>query len=636
VSLLPDFRAAALRAAFHALLAALALGLPCAGTRAHAAALPALAIDAAPAYPLAQHLYYLEDPQHALTVADVAAAPVDRFKPAGPAHGEVNFGYSGSAYWLALPVSVATAAPAQWLLEIASPSLDEIEVYQPRGGGGYTMYKAGDLEPFAARPYIHRNFVFPLYLVPGAHTVYVRVVSNGTLTIPATLWRPEALRRHDQQTYALLSVYYGMLLALGLYNLLLFFATRDPVFMAYVAFVGSMAVGQCSLNGFGNQFLWPDWPAWGNVALPSGMSATGFFGALFTRAFLETRRRAPALDRLILVMAASFAVSALAPSVASYHFAAIFTSLNGLIFSAVATACGIYCVTKGHAGARYFLIAWTLLLVAVAVMAMRNMGWLPTTTLTNYSMQIGSAVEMLLLSFALADRINTMRRAKERASREALHAKQAMVDALRRSEQDLELRVAERTRALETANARLREKEQQLEYMARHDALTGLPNRTLLDDRVARAVAAAGRRGDVMAILLADLDGFKTINDVYGHATGDQLLAAVASRLKECLRETDTVARYGGDEFVIVLEDLATEHDAADVAEKLVARMHRPFALGSGEARVNVSIGVACFPRDGRSGEQLLNAADMAMYAAKAAGRDGWRSARSVSRVRTR
>jgi two-component system, sensor histidine kinase LadS len=592
---------------------------------------PPLTIDQAPQYPLAKELAYFEDPEHRYSIADVAGLAANRFRPAAPARGDVNFGYSASVFWLALPLAIASEAPAQWMLEIAAPSLDQVEVYQPRGGGGYTVYRAGDLEPFASRPYMHRNLVFPLQLMPGTmQTVYIKVVSGGTLTIPATLWQPEALRRHDQQTYATLSLYYGMLLGLMLYNLLLYTATRDVLFLAYVAFAASMAVGQCSLNGFGNQFLWPEATAWGNVALPAGMSATGFFGALFTRLFLETRHRAPWLDRVILTMAGAFALSAFSPLFASYRFAAIFTSLNGLIFSAVATGGGVYCLLKKHPGGRYFLLAWSLLLVAVGVTSMRNMGWLPTTMLTAYSMQIGSALEMLLLSFALADRITVMRREKDRANQEALEAKQTLVDTLRRSEQDLELRVVERTHALELTNEKLLLKEQQLEYMARHDALTGLPNRTLLDDRIGRALASASRRGDVCAILLADLDGFKTINDVHGHAAGDQLLAAAAARLKECVRDTDTVARYGGDEFVIVLEDLDTEYDSADVAEKLVSRMHRPFTLGNGDVRINISIGVACFPRDGRTAEQLLDRADMAMYAAKAAGRDAWRTARNL------
>lgn len=594
---------------------------------------PPLTVGTGSDYRLAPHLAVLEDPAHRLTIAEVAGHTDRDFRPAAPPVGEVNFGYSGSALWLALPLRVERNAPTAWLLEFAAPSIDSIEVYQPRAGGGYTVYRAGDRQPFASRPHAHRNLVFPLHLMPDTEqTVYVRVVSGGTLTLPATLWQPEALRRHDQQTYALLALYYGMLLALFLYNLLLWLSTRDTVFLAYVAFCGAMAIAQCSLNGFGNQFLWPEWVAWGNHALPFGMSATGFFGALFTRIFLETPRRAPRLDRVILVLAASFALSALTTFVASYRFAAIFTSLNGLVFSAVATAAGVYCLVRGHAGARWFLLAWGLLLVAVAVTALRNLAWLPTTLLTQYSMQIGSALEMLLLSFALADRLNVMRREKDAATQDALATKHALVEALQQSERALEERVAERTRALEESNDRLRRKEQQLEYIARHDALTGLPNRTLLDDRIARALAGARRRGDLCAILLADLDGFKTINDAHGHVAGDQLLAAVAARMKETVRETDTVSRYGGDEFVIVLEDLNTEYEAADVAEKLVARMHRPFTLGQSEVTVHVSIGVACFPGDGRTAEALLDRADRAMYAAKAAGRDAWRTARSLTR----
>lgn len=612
------------------------LMLACAHASAWHGVVPPLTVGAAGEYALAPHLAVVEDRDHRLTVAEVAGLADREFRRAAPRVGDVNFGYSSSAFWLALPLRVERTAPAAWLLEFAAPSIDSIEVYQPRAGGGYSVYRAGDHQPFAARPYAHRNLVFPLHLMPGAdQTVYIRVVSGGTLTLPATLWQPETLRQHDQQSYALLALYYGMLLALFLYNLLLWLATRDTVFLAYVAFCGGMAIGQCSLNGFGNQFLWPESVAWGNHALPFGMSATGFFGALFTRLFLETPRRAPRLDRVIVVLAASFALSALTTFVASYRVAAIFTSLNGLVFSAVATAAGVYCLVRGHAGARWFLLAWGLLLVAVAVTALRNLAWLPTTLLTQYSMQIGSALEMLLLSFALADRLNVMRREKDAATQDALATKHTLVETLQQSERALEERVAERTRALEESNDRLRRKEQQLEYMAQHDALTGLPNRTLLDDRIARALAGARRRGDLCAILLADLDGFKMINDAHGHFAGDQLLAAVAARMKETVRETDTVARYGGDEFVIVLEDLNTEYEAADVAEKLVARMHRPFTLGQSEVTVHVSIGVACFPADGRTAEALLDRADRAMYAAKAAGRDAWRTARSLARSAT-
>lgn len=574
-------------------------------------------------HPLSGHLLYLEDAERRLTVEAVAApATAARFRPASSPGIDINFGYSGSAFWLALPLRLDADAPSQWLLEVGYPSLDRVEVYSPRPGGGFDRQVAGDLQPFSLRPFPHRNLVFPLALAPGAtQTVYLRVESGGNLTIPATLWWRKALHRHDQQSYALLSLYYGVLAALLIYSLLLFFSIRDPVFIAYAAFVASMAVGQASMNGLGNQFLWPDWPQWGNVALPSGMSATGFFGALFTRLFLGTRQAFPRLDRVILVLAAAFACSALSPAALSYRFAAIFTSITGLAFSAVAVAGGVYCLSKNHPGARYFLLAWTVLLAGVAVLAMRNMGWLPTTALTLYAMQIGSALEMMLLAFALADRVAALRREKDHANQVALDAKQAMVDALLRSEHELESRVAERTHALEAANVQLREKERELEHMARHDPLTGLPNRTLLNDRIARATARAQRYKRGAALLLMDLDGFKAVNDAHGHAVGDQLLVAVARRLSENVREADTVARYGGDEFVVVLEDLHESQEAEAVADKLVAELGRPFELESGAVQTGASIGIAHLIEDGSGPEQLLRRADAAMYAAKSAGR---------------
>jgi diguanylate cyclase (GGDEF)-like protein len=602
----------------------------------------ALAADATPgalaiektegSYHAGQFLQYLEDPQGTMTIADVTAAAA-RFRPVpAAAANDVNFGYSNSAYWLALPLNLAADAPTAWLLEIGYPSLDRVEVYTRLPHGGFNMQTAGDLQPFSERPFPHRNLVFPLQLTTdpkagATQTVYLRVTSQGNLTIPVMLWQHDALYQHDQHSYAGLSIYYGMLLALGLYNLLLFIAIGDLAFLAYVAFVTCMVIGQVSMNGFGNQFLWPDWPAWGNIALPSGMSATGLFGTTFTRLFLNTRRTAPRLDKLLIALIAVFAFSAVSPVLVSYKFSAIFTSAIGIVASAIITMSGIYSLRRGHPGARWFLIAWAMLLAGVAVLALRNLSWLPTNTFTLYSMQIGSALEMLLLSFALADRINVMRREKDLATQEALNAKQMAVNSLRHYEQVLESRVAKRTSELEEANAQLRQKEKDLEHMTRHDMLTGLANRMLLDDRLERAIAHAKRGGRGAAVLVIDLDEFKAINDNHGHAIGDDLLKGVAERLRQTVRESDTVARLGGDEFVIVLETLHETKEALHIADKLLSEAAKPLQLDPGPVQIGLSIGIAFYPQDGANSEELLKRADQAMYAAKAGGRNRWRVA---------
>jgi PAS domain S-box-containing protein len=369
---------------------------------------------------LTPYFTYVEDATGQLT-ADALVQPwaQEQFRPVvGPG---VNFGYSHSVYWLKAVLHEGGRATERLYLEIAYPTLDRVTVFLIASGNGRQILEAGDLQPFSLRPYHHRNLVFPLTFFKGREaTLLIRVESAGSLTVPATLWREDAFHNQSRDGYAVHSLYFGILGALILYNFMLFLSLREKVFFVYVCFVASMALGQLSQSGLGNEFLWPRFTAWGNIAFPVGFAATGFFGALFTRLFLDTPRYAPRLDTVIVVLAAGFAFTALSPALLPYRTTAILTSLLGVSFSTVAVATGVVCLLKGRPGARYFLLAWTLLLIGVAMLGMRNLAWLPTTFVTSYGMQIGSALEMLLLSFALADRINHMRREKDAAQQNAL------------------------------------------------------------------------------------------------------------------------------------------------------------------------------------------------------------------------
>jgi diguanylate cyclase (GGDEF)-like protein len=157
-------------------------------------------------------------------------------------------------------------------------------------------------------------------------------------------------------------------------------------------------------------------------------------------------------------------------------------------------------------------------------------------------------------------------------------------------------------------------------HLATHDQLTGLANRSLFHDRLAQAVSAARRGRHKLAVLFADLDGFKTINDTLGHAVGDGLLRGIGRRLATCLRETDTAARLGGDEFAILLTNLASELDAATVARKLLASLSDPIEFRTQSTSTRCSIGISTFPRDAVNPEDLLKKADTAMYHAKERG----------------
>jgi diguanylate cyclase (GGDEF)-like protein/PAS domain S-box-containing protein len=155
------------------------------------------------------------------------------------------------------------------------------------------------------------------------------------------------------------------------------------------------------------------------------------------------------------------------------------------------------------------------------------------------------------------------------------------------------------------------------EYLAYHDSLTGLPNRILFNERLSTAIALAQRHNHPLGLLFLDLDGFKPINDTLGHGVGDMLLQQVAHRLSRCVRESDAVARIGGDEFAILLNELSRDHSAENVTRKILRHMHLPFTLSDNKIWIGVSIGIALFPDHGVDGITLLEKADSAMYQAK-------------------
>src|SRR6185312_15106042 len=175
--------------------------------------------------------------------------------------------------------------------------------------------------------------------------------------------------------------------------------------------------------------------------------------------------------------------------------------------------------------------------------------------------------------------------------------------------------VTDRTSGLEAANRQLR-------HLASHDSLTGLPNRLLLDDRIAQAIAQANRQAHEFAVAVLDLDRFKLINDSLGHRAGDELLCEVAVRLKDAIRAVDSIARLGGDEFVIIFDGPVARAETLEMGTRLLKVMEQPMRLLDIDVHVSPSIGIALYPRDGTTIDALLAHADAAMYHAKERGRN--------------
>ena len=229
--------------------------------------------------------------------------------------------------------------------------------------------------------------------------------------------------------------------------------------------------------------------------------------------------------------------------------------------------------------------------------------------------ELGHVNQVLHQEFATQDHLPKVENALEKSDAIEIKVQEASVK-LASVNQALQDEVSER-QLLERELATVLEQQEETRHASLHDSLTGLPNRALFTDRLQHGLVQAQRHGWTLAVMFMDLDNFKSINDSYGHATGDAVLRIVAKRLEENTRGEDTVSRHGGDEFLYLLMDMNNEQDAKIVAQKLIQTVQMPCKLRVGELIVSPSIGISIYPKDGTTAESLTQSADAAMYRAK-------------------
>jgi diguanylate cyclase (GGDEF)-like protein len=604
------------------------------------------ALAAAPAVPLPEssvrvgpYVEVIDDPEGRLTLLGARAA-FESGVARQPGVNVLNFGYSRAAHWLRFRLDATQPRSGPLLLEIAFPSLDRLELYQPvRRQDGRIEYErqvTGDEMPWGQREVKHRNHVFRL-LPQGADGdwIFLRVQSRSVVTVPLDLWRPVPFLDAQQDRQLGYGLFYGLVVALFLYNLMLCATLRDPAYAWYVLYVAAFGVSLATLDGFAFQYLWPENVWWANHALGTGLCVTLAFGCLFARRFLSLPANAPTLDRVFVgTIALGFAGAFFAATDLVFSYDVIMRSLSvvGTGIAALSLYVAVREFLRGYRPARFFLLAWSALLVFIALSALRNYAIVPTHFLTIYGLHVGLALDVLLLSFALADRINLIELDRKAAQAAMLDSRNALLEATRANERELERRIAERTAELFLATermreeaaerdallARLQEQEQHLRFMAQHDSLTGLPNRHSMQQRLALAIEIGKRNRKKVGVMLVDLNRFKQLNDTRGHATGDQALVTIAERLRTSVRGSDTVARYGGDEFVVIAADLDRAADAGHIAEKISDMVGLPVPLEGGPWKGGCSIGISVFPDDAEDALGLLVLADKAMYRVKA------------------
>ncbi|HEX8596326.1 MAG TPA: sensor histidine kinase [Pseudomonas sp.] len=341
-----------------------------------------------------------------------SAAMASGFRPLNA--NALNAGYSRSAFWLKVDLQYRPHrfdVHRDWLLELAFPPLDYVDLYiSDESGRPHRVASTGDRLPFASRQLKQNNYLFELEIAPEqSRTVYLRVASLGSIQVPLSLWSTRAYLEEQPARLYFLGLLYGVLLVMLIYNLCIYIGVRDASYLYYILYIAPFGLYQLAVHGTGVEFFWPDSTWWANAAPPFLIGISMLFACQFSRSFLQTAAIARWLDRTLAVLmgfAGLVAVLALNPD---YSLALRLANVLVLACTLMIFVAGFMAIARGVCVARYFVIAWSAFLIGSALHTCMLMGYLPNTFFTMNANQIGSAVEVALLSMALTARINHTR-----------------------------------------------------------------------------------------------------------------------------------------------------------------------------------------------------------------------------------
>jgi serine phosphatase RsbU (regulator of sigma subunit) len=417
--------------------------------------------DSAAKYDVYPKLYWFEDAEGKLQFEAVRDSTFGSRFALNKQKDVPNLGFTNSSFWFKLKVKNNTHA-RKVILEIPYPFLNRLEVYVPDYRGAYQYKLVGDHFPFSQREIIHKNFLFEIEFWGNEQkTIYAHIRCDGEATsFPITVLKTLELAQRDYKEQITLGVYYGILLFAVFLSLFLGASLREKLNFYYLLYIISIGIFQLSLDGLAFQYLWPNNTWLANHIIPLAGSSAVLFLLIFSKQLLDAKKYAPLLNKilsgiawldLVLLVVSLFPNPFYALSLKSLNFVALFANLMVLITA-------IYVYKKEYAPARYFLVAFSLLILGVLTALLKNFGFLPRVFITEYGIQIGSAIEIIFLSFALAERVKTLKEEKQLVQ-------ELLVDQLRENNKtqkelniELEKKVRERTLEIEEQNRIIEDK----------------------------------------------------------------------------------------------------------------------------------------------------------------------------------
>lgn len=539
---------------------------------------PALAeaplLGSLPADPLGRWMSFLVEKSEPLSLQDVRI--INERNGFVSASSEVpKFGIGARPVWLHLPVNNAESLTARRRLQIDISWLDRIDVYQLREDKLVAQWRAGDADAGEQHPKAGLGYLFDLDLPPGRNDIYLRIETPDPLVVPLRLLdaeQAEALQSQYDHGYGLL---YGCLLALIAYNAMLYVGLRERGYFDYTLYLACFVLLHLAYTGHAYAWLWPGQAAFQQYAIPLTMVAVGCLGLRFASGFLNLKQHAPKAHRLVYLTIPVGIIAVLAASALQrQQYAVLVAFLFILAFSVIMVWLGVTTIRHGKVAGRYFLAAALTSMLGTATTALAVWLGIPYTSITFHAAGWGIVFEGILLALALAHKMRQHQSAR-----------------------------------------------QQAEQLARIDPLTGLLNRRAFFEHALPIWSSARRQERPLSVMMVDIDHFKLINDTHGHAMGDRVLAAISRLLAGACRASDIAARWGGEEFILLLPETDAPQ-AGWLAERLRGEIE---ALGLDSQglpfAISASFGIATLDKH-ESLERLIRESDEWLYRAKESGRN--------------
>lgn len=544
-------------------------------------------------------MYYdvLRDSSNTLTIDDMLSRKYESsFSRSTEKY--LSFFHTDDTIWLRLNADeiIQDKDDLYWLEY--NDKIEFLSMYLVKNDGSYDVQENG-LFNLSAQPIQFPSLLFTIN-DPDVKEIYLKLDGKLPITVFTTLYSSTEFSEHSTSYKFYTGIFYGFLLALALYNLFLYFSFKERSYLYYTLYMLSFMLFQATMNLFDVELLGnilPPWLLTKTLAISCNLMIV--FMILFGKEFLELKQRLPKSNAILTIALSTAGLSTLALFIGvEQQYTDLFITSSSLLVLLFLWISGFRLLLKGFKPARFYIIGWSVLLGSMSIQALIMLDVVPMSLIIFEEIPSYSVMfEALILSLALADKINLIIKENQKTQDEL--------------NETLELKVIERTKQLEDAQV-------ELKHLANTDRLTQIANRVRLDHILDTEFERAVHDGGSFSVILIDLDYFKHVNDTFGHQTGDYVLREAANVFKGVARGTDTLGRWGGEEFLLVAP-LTTLEEALQLAEKLRAQLAGHHFIDVGKE--TASFGVASYiPGDTLT--TIILRSDNALYKAKENGRN--------------